>query len=307
MKKSAKLLAITLSILMALAMGLSACGAKGGEEGQNAAMNFIGNYSCDRANIYIGCDENNTVMATVTWGASAWENSAWTMSGTFDEKTLTFEYNDCVRTNYEYGENGEVKSEEEVYNSGHGSMTFAEGDPLTLTWKDDQENQADGMVFEYTGETPEEGSNAGVPNPWSDVDSGEEAAEGAGLELFEVPEGVEISLGEIEVKQYRCMDGLAEAIIEFPAVEMTIRKGNDKSLESAKGDISGDYNEYKESWTQNIKGLEVNCSGNEKGKATKTVWTVDDVDYSITVLGLGGDENFGLSEDDLNSIINGLQ
>jgi hypothetical protein len=102
------------------------------------------------------------------------------------------------------------------------------------------------------------------------------------------------------------MQGIAEAVTEFPAVEMTIRKG-DATYEIADGDISGDYGEYKNKWTQNIKGLEVTCYGNRKGEATKTIWVVDDYDYSIVVQGLGGDEDYGLSADDLNSLINAIQ
>ena len=101
------------------------------------------------------------------------------------------------------------------------------------------------------------------------------------------------------------MDGLAETTVEFPAVEMTIRKG--KSDVATEGDISGDYNTYANEWTQNVKGLELKCFGNREGDATKTIWTVDDYCYSITVQGLGGDEDYGLSPDDLNSLINGIQ
>ena len=228
------------------------------------------------------------------------------MSGTFDPETLQFEYHDCVKTDYKYKDDGDVESQEEVYTGGHGFMFFKEGDPLSLTWQDDQEKVAEDMVFEYAGANPEN-NEAGMANPWSDVDSAEAAAEGAGLDTFMVPDGeAEISLGEVKVTQYRCMKGMAEAVVEFPAVEMTIRKG-DKSGEMAEGDISGDYSEYKYDWTQNIKGLEVKCFGNRDGEATKTIWSVDDMDYSITVQGLGGDEDYGLPADDLNSLINGIQ
>lgn len=158
-------------------------------------------------------------------------------------------------------------------------------------------------------EEPAEGSS-GVANPWSEASSAEEAAEGAGLDMFSV-EGGEISLGKLEVSEYRYMDGIAEARIEFPASEITIRKGRPdmatKENNVADGDISGDYGEYKYSWTQNIKGLEVNCFGNREGEATKTIWALEDSCWSIVAAGLGGDEDFGLSADDLNSIINGMQ
>lgn len=151
----------------------------------------------------------------------------------------------------------------------------------------------------------EESGQTGLANPWSDVDSAAAAAEGAGIDGFDVPEGVTISLGDVTFSSYRCMDGLAEAISEFPAVEMTIRKGLSSVAEN--GDISGDYNQYANTWTQNIKGLEVTCFGNREGDATKTIWSVDDTCYSIFVQGLGGDEDYGLSADDLNSLINALQ
>ena len=144
-----------------------------------------------------------------------------------------------------------------------------------------------------------------MANPWSDVASAQEAAAGAGLDGFDVPEDAITSLGDMRVWSYRCMDGIAEAVCEFPAVEMTIRKGTSAAAQD--GDISGDYNEYTHSWTQNIKGLEVTCFGNREGYATKTIWTLGDTCYSITAYGLGGDTDFGLSADDLNSLINGLQ
>ena len=300
MKKTTKLLALFMAMLMVFALGLSACGS-----GQNPVMNFVGNYVCGRACILIGAtDESNGANATVTWGSSAAENSTWVMSGTFDPETLQFEYHDCVRTDYVYGEDGEVASQEEIFTGGHGFMTFKEGDPLTLTWQEDQEHVADDMVFEYAGMVPDDGG-IGMANPWSEVATLEEAAEGAGLEGFSIPEGAEISLGEVKLDQARCMEGLAEAVVEYPAVEMTIRKGSASIAED--GDISGDYNEYANTWTQNIKGLEVTCFGNREGDATKTIWQVDDTCYSITAYGLGGDTDYGLSPDDLNSLINGIQ
>ena len=307
MKKNARILALMMALVMTFAMGLSACGKKAApDDGQNPIMNFVGYYVCDRANVFISADGEEGASAIVTWSSSAWENSTWMMSGTFDPETLQFEYHDCVKTDYKYKDDGDVESQEEVYTGGHGFMFFKEGDPLSLTWQDDQEKVAEDMVFEYAGANPEN-NEVGMANPWSDVDSAEAAAEGAGLDTFMVPDGeAEISLGEVKVTQYRCMKGMAEAVVEFPAVEMTIRKG-DKSGEMAEGDISGDYSEYKYDWTQNIKGLEVKCFGNRDGEATKTIWSVDDMDYSITVQGLGGDEDYGLPADDLNSLINGIQ
>ena len=146
----------TVLSVMVLVFAFTACG--GGsqdgtstDDGQNPVMNFVGNYACDRANIFVECNGDDGARMTVTWGSSAWDDSEWIMTGTFDTGTLQFEYHDCVRTDYKYKEDGEVEAAEEVYTGGHGFMQFTEGDTLTLIWQDDQENVADGMVFEYIG------------------------------------------------------------------------------------------------------------------------------------------------------------
>ncbi len=85
----------------------------------------------------------------MTWASSAAENSEWVMSGTFDTETLTVKYDDCVKTNYVYNENGDIASEEEQYTGGSGTIQFTDSQELALTWQDDQENIAEGMTFEY--------------------------------------------------------------------------------------------------------------------------------------------------------------
>lgn len=308
---------ISLFTVLVLVFALTACGGKAAEEetepteddGQNPVMNYVGNYSCDRANIFLSAEGDDEASAVVTWGSSASENSVWTMSGKFNAESRSFEYSDCTRINYVYNEDGDVESEDTVYENGKGSMKISSGEEGDeLVWTDEEENAAEGMVFKYTGATPDgqETGTDGIGNPWHDVDTAEEAAKGAGLDLFQVPDGVEISLGTVEVEQYRYMEGLAEAVIPIAAVDMTIRKGL-SSAAVEPGDVSGDYNDYEHTWTQNIKGLEVTCYGNREGDATKIIWNVEDYCYSITAFGAGGDEDFGLDPDDINSLINAIQ
>ncbi|MBQ3280826.1 MAG: hypothetical protein IJH41_00305 [Eubacterium sp.] len=152
----------------------------------------------------------------------------------------------------------------------------------------------------------EEEPAVGMPNPWSDVATAEEAAEGAGVETFECA-GIETSLGTTEPEVYRWMKGLAEAQFPIAAVDMTIRKGTDALTDVAEGDISGDYNEYKYTWTQDVDGTEVTCSGNRKGESTKTLWSKNGYYYSISAFGAGGDDDFGLSEDDVKALVSGVK
>ena len=145
----------------------------------------------------------------------------------------------------------------------------------------------------------------GLANPWSDVESAEEAAKGAGIDSFVIAEDPGIDLGKNFERTYRCMDGIAEARLEYPASALTVRKGN--STYAEEGDISGDYTEYANTWTQDVNGIEVTCFGNREGDAAKSIWTVDNMYFSIVAEGLGGDEDFGLNAERLTAMVNSIQ
>lgn len=101
------------------------------------------------------------------------------------------------------------------------------------------------------------------------------------------------------------MDGIAEARLEYPASALTVRKGN--STYAEEGDISGDYTEYANTWTEDVNGIEVTCFGNREGDASKSIWTVDDMYFSIVAEGLGGDEDFGLNAERLTAMVSSIQ
>ena len=145
--------------------------------------------------------------------------------------------------------------------------------------------------------------NTGLANPWSDVGSAEEAAKGAGIDSFVIAEDPGLDLGQLFERTYRCMDGIAEARLEFPASALTVRKGT----KAEEGDISGDYTEYANTWTQDVNGIEVTCFGNREGDAAKSIWTVDNMYFSIVAEGLGGDQDFGLNAERLTAMVSSIQ
>lgn len=101
--------------------------------------------------------------------------------------------------------------------------------------------------------------------------------------------------------QFSYMESLAQAMYESPAAELTIRKS--ASREGI--DLTGDYNDYPFEWTQNIKGLEVTCHGNEKGSAILVEWAFNDAQYCLLSLGLGG-EDLGMTADEVTTIVSGI-
>ena len=169
------------------------------------------------------------------------------------------------------------------------------------TKAEDTAAETESTEAESTAAAAEE--NTGLANPWSDVGSAEEAAKGAGIDSFVIAEDPGLDLGELFERTYRCMDGIAEARLEYPASALTVRKGT----KAEEGDISGDYTEYANTWTQDVNGIEVTCFGNREGDAAKSIWTVDNMYFSIVAEGLGGDQDFGLNAERLTAMVSSIQ
>ncbi len=127
----------------------------GGEDGQNPIMNFIGSYACGRAGIDVEAVGMEGARFLVHWGSSAFESASWEMSGSLDPETLVVTYSDCKKTILTFSEDGESSTETVEYENGTGTFTF-NGEDYSLTWQDDQENAAEGMVFTFAYAVPED-------------------------------------------------------------------------------------------------------------------------------------------------------
>ena len=147
------------------------------EDGQNPVMNFIGVYGGGRPSILVECEGQENAKFTVTWGSSAFESSEWTMSGKLDLDTLTVAYDNCTRIDRVFKEDGSAETETVVYENGTGRVVF-DAEHYSLTWEDDQEHMADGMVLEgmVGGEEPEiapvesDHYSAVTAMPWREVE-----------------------------------------------------------------------------------------------------------------------------------------
>lgn len=112
----------------------------------NPVKDYEGTYQCDRAVLTVKATGKNDADITVEWASSAFENTVWTFSSSFDTSTYRINYSDGVKTNYIYDENGNVKSKKVVYNDGMGRVQFHK-DKQTLVWRDEKEQQNGEMTF----------------------------------------------------------------------------------------------------------------------------------------------------------------
>ncbi len=202
----------------------------------------------------------------------------------------------------------------------------ADGRSAELVEVMDYEYSADGADVTYTPElgnmTPEEftaldlgeapsgieyvrfasrkGSEGfvGMANPWSEAASAAEAAQGAGLDGFTIPEVFSCFPGE-PTAAFLYMDGMAEAILDAGDDHLLLRKG------TGSADISGDYNMYPEERDINWKGLAIHCRGDE-GMVRTAWWSFGGNAFSLS---FNTDDTTlpGLTDDQVTSLVNQIQ
>ena len=153
------------------------------------------------------------------------------------------------------------------------------------------------LVVCGAGTAEEEVSAAvGLANPWTEAATAEEAADGAGVGYFLVPEeNMETTGGQVNWFCFQYMEHIAE---------LTVRKG----LKQDGEDVSGDYTEYAFAWMQEADGRDVSCFGNEEGRTMKAIWISDNFSYSIMVRGQGDIyDTYGLDEEAIGALVAAIQ
>lgn len=131
-------------------------------DGQNPVMNFVGVYGAGKGSILVEAEGERGAKITVTWANGAAEKSQWSMSGEFDEETLSVAYSNCTKTDLVFTDDVSDPVETVVYTDGTGRIVFA-GERYALSWEDDQEHIADGTAFlggQQPAEEPEQAENA---------------------------------------------------------------------------------------------------------------------------------------------------
>ena len=138
-----------------------------------------------------------------------------------------------------------------------------------------------------------ETENVQIPNPWTDYDSKDDAAQAAGFD-FTVPD----EISGCSEKSYRVLS--AEGDVMF---EIIYASGEDETARIRKApganDASGNYNEYAETETVDVGGVRVTMKG-ENGLVKLAVWTNGDYSYVLSV-------ESGLSQNDMAALVSNIQ
>ena len=142
-----KIIAIVLTAVLAVG-----CAAFAVADGQNPAMNIIGNYYdtiSQRANMQIAAVGDKDADVTIQWGNSASETVVWHFSGACvtGAKGITIEYNNGTKKVLTSDGKGTINEKVE-YENGTGKLVFDEQNSHPV-WLDDQENTGARCAFEY--------------------------------------------------------------------------------------------------------------------------------------------------------------
>ena len=136
-----------------------------------------------------------------------------------------------------------------------------------------------------------EGEKVGLPNPWSDVKDLKEAEKKTGIKLT-APKKIK----GFDQKSYQVL------LKKDKIVQIDYRKDDNNSVAIRKGiskkDISGDYNEYKNTKKVTVKGNKIKLQGNGKTYSLAT-WTKGKYSFSVGI----HNDGKGMSLKEIKSII----
>ena len=117
-----------------------------------SAETFEGEWQCDRATASVYWEEEG-FKVLITWGSSAWEHTEWQYSCYYheeDNKLVAVPFG--IRTEYVYGDDGELVSATDIYDDGEA--VFFLDEKGYLIWQDQKDNAGEGMRFEKLPDEP---------------------------------------------------------------------------------------------------------------------------------------------------------
>ena len=142
--------------------------------------------------------------------------------------------------------------------------------------------------------TPIVSESFGMPNPWTQTDSFDEAAEVSGVVLH-LPGEADLPKG-MKLLYYRAVPGTLEADYSDENEDLMIRA----SLDEEGYILSGDYNTYTREWKEDCGGVTVDCLG-DGARVNVAMFEDGDMAYAVTMA--CGREGAGLTANELGMLV----
>lgn len=136
---------------------------------------------------------------------------------------------------------------------------------------------------------------------WTPADNADDAARLAGVNTFRVPDGDELSTGTVVMERFRYGDSIASAIGHVGSAEIDIRRCASDEIELGFPTKGLDL-----SWDVDAGGVPVSCFGRDEGQAIVATWRDGDAVMAVRVTGYGEAADFGLTTDDVRTIVGSM-
>ena len=232
-----------LLVILLTAALLFGCLAYAEEDGQNPAMNFIGDYQDSvgqRAIMHIDAIGNDGAQVTISWANDAFETVVWCFGGQCADVggDVVINYADGTKTIVTTAKDG-TSSETTEYENGTGSLRFTE-DQSKGIWQDDVEDAGKDCVFEYVAVDNATGiGSVALGDGEADILAalGEPAEEKSGAELKELvytdveiadhPMNVHIFISDDMARAIRLASHAGNSDVANDLSEMMADMGND--------------------------------------------------------------------------------
>ncbi len=229
---------------------------------------------------------------TIDWSSSAFEHAHYELPADYDAENARIDYSGGLYKIVTY-ESEEKFTEETVYENGSGYFEVADG---KLIWHNEMEEGGDPTVLVKTDQV------IGLPNPWLYTEDLDEAISCSGIE-FNPPADAALPQGYRFITYGGCSDGIIEAQYESDDARMIVRKSRTCSGQ----DLSGNYNSYPCNWQISPKGVAVDCYGPEEGVISQAYFGNGEYSYSISIVPVDAEQSNGITADNINSLIMGMQ
>ena len=225
---------------------------------------------------------------SVRWPNSAFAFSSWSFAGVFDANGV-MRYTNAVKTVATFDDNG-MESIDTVYTNGAGTLTYFPSSD-TLFWDDG--HGTDGTFVRAVAPIP---SVTPAVNEWTETEDLDAAIADSGVEFAPpIPEALPNGLA---LDGFRSRLGVIEA--RYGGGTLIVRKSNT----TGGSELSGDHNNYSKTWDISLKGLAVHCRGNG-ATVNEATFAAGANSYSISFH--PGQEGAGLTPDQINALVNGMQ
>ena len=137
----------------------------------------------------------------------------------------------------------------------------------------------------------------GMPNPWTETDSLEEALRISGVDV-RLPAESELPQG-MKLLWYRALPGTFEADYSDGKEELMLRASTDEEGYV----LSGDYNTYSKEWNEKVGDVSVDCLG-DGNRINVAMFKQGDTAYAITMA--CGREGYGLAAEEFSTLVKAM-